>query len=87
MERRLGELMKSLKRQLRLTSVVVTHDMRLVERVADHVVFLDSGKVIFYGTKEEMERSSVPLVQQFRQLDLIDLNSILRISERQRLAG
>jgi phospholipid/cholesterol/gamma-HCH transport system ATP-binding protein len=87
MERRLGELIKKLKRQLSLTSVVVTHDMSLAERIADHVVFLEGGKVIFYGTKEEMNRSSVPLVQQFRQLDLIDLNSILRMSGTQRLAG
>jgi phospholipid/cholesterol/gamma-HCH transport system ATP-binding protein len=87
MERRLGELIKKLKRQLQLTSVVVTHDVRLVERIADHVVFLDGGKVIFYGTKQEMETSSVPLVQQFRQLDLIDLNAILPIYRQQRLAG
>ncbi|HEX3940515.1 MAG TPA: ATP-binding cassette domain-containing protein, partial [Acidobacteriaceae bacterium] len=40
MGRRLADLIQKLKRQLRLTSVVVTHDMRLAERLADRVVFL-----------------------------------------------
>jgi phospholipid/cholesterol/gamma-HCH transport system ATP-binding protein len=75
--RRLGDVIGRLKFQLKLTSVVVTHDMRLVERVADRVVFLDSGKVIFLGTPAEMERSTVPLVQQFLLLDRIALEDLL----------
>ena len=45
----LAELMLRLKRQLRLTSVVVTHDLDLMYRVADRVVFLHQGKVIYFG--------------------------------------
>src|SRR6185369_1218286 len=45
----LAELMLRLKRQLKLTSVVVTHDLDLMYRVADRVVFLQQGKVIFFG--------------------------------------
>jgi phospholipid/cholesterol/gamma-HCH transport system ATP-binding protein len=71
--RKLGDLIETLKLQLKLTSVVVTHDMRLAEKLADHVVFLDRGKVIFFGTTAEMERSSERIVQQFLQLDRIDL--------------
>jgi phospholipid/cholesterol/gamma-HCH transport system ATP-binding protein len=77
MARRLGNLIDQLKVNLKLTSVVVTHDMRLAERVADHVIFLDDAKVVFYGTKEEMERSSVPIVQEFLRLDLIDFRVLL----------
>src|SRR5205823_6041956 len=77
MARRLGSLIDQLKVTLKLTSVVVTHDMRLVERVADRVVFLEQAKVVFYGSKEEMERSSVPIVQEFLRLDLIDFRALL----------
>src|SRR5712671_927290 len=45
----LGELIKRLKLQLQLTSVVVTHDMRLAKKLADRVVFLHEGKVLFFG--------------------------------------
>ena len=40
MSHHLGSLMLKLKQQLRLTSVVVTHDLELMRRVADNVVFL-----------------------------------------------
>jgi phospholipid/cholesterol/gamma-HCH transport system ATP-binding protein len=77
MARRLADVIGRLKRQLKLTSVVVTHDMRLAERVADRVIFLDLGKVIFFGTPAEMERSSVPLIQQFLLLDRFSLEDLL----------
>ena len=75
--RSLADVIGRLKFQLKLTSVVVTHDLRLVERVADRVIFLDRGKVIFQGTPVEMERSSVPLVQQFLLLDRSSLEDLL----------
>ena len=77
MARRLGDLIQTLKIQLRLTSVVVTHDMRLAEKVADHVVFLERCKVVFFGTIPEMEHSPEPVVRQFLHLDRIDLRTIL----------
>jgi ABC-type transporter Mla maintaining outer membrane lipid asymmetry ATPase subunit MlaF len=53
--------------------------MRLVEKLADHVVFLDRGHNIFYGVPAEMEYSAEPVVRQFIELDRIDLNAVLRI--------
>jgi phospholipid/cholesterol/gamma-HCH transport system ATP-binding protein len=80
MARRLGHLINRLKSEMKLTSVIVTHDMRLVEKLADHVVFLDRGHNIFYGVPAEMEHSAEPVVRQFIELDRIDLNAVLRIS-------
>ena len=71
----LGDLMKRLKFQLHLTSVVVTHDMRLAKKLADKVVFLHESKVIFYGTYAEMEKSDEPIVQEFLELDRLDLGA------------
>jgi phospholipid/cholesterol/gamma-HCH transport system ATP-binding protein len=65
----LGDLIKRLKLQLHLTSVVVTHDMRLAQKLADRIVFLHEAKVLFFGTYEEMEKSQEPIVQEFLQLD------------------
>jgi len=65
----LGDLIKRLKLQLNLTSVVVTHDMRLAEKLADRVVFLHEGKAVFFGTYAEMEKSTEPIVQEFLELD------------------
>ncbi len=74
--RLLGDLIQKLKTQLLLTSVVVTHDMRFAERLADHVVFLHQGKVLFYGTMEEMKRSDDEILQQFLELDSLVLPNV-----------
>src|SRR3989475_5620566 len=65
----LGDLIQKLKFQLRLTSIVVTHDMRFAQKLADRVVFLHEGKAIFFGTMAEWERSTHPVLQEFLKLD------------------
>jgi phospholipid/cholesterol/gamma-HCH transport system ATP-binding protein len=74
----LGDLIKKLKFQLKLTSVVVTHDMRLAEKLADRIVFLHEGRAIFQGTSEEMAASSEPIVRQFLQLDELNTEQFRR---------
>ena len=71
----LGDLIKRLKFQLHLTSIVVTHDMRLAKKLADRVVFLHEGKAIFFGPYSEMEKSSHPIVQEFLELDQLTLDA------------
>jgi phospholipid/cholesterol/gamma-HCH transport system ATP-binding protein len=65
----LGDLIKRLKLQLSLISIVVTHDMRLAQKLADRVVFLHEGKAVFFGTYAEMEKSPEPIVREFLELD------------------
>jgi phospholipid/cholesterol/gamma-HCH transport system ATP-binding protein len=69
----LGDLIKRVKIQLHLTSIVVTHDMRLAKKLADRIVFLHEAKVLFFGTYAEMEKCSEPIVQEFLQLDELTL--------------
>ena len=71
----LGDLMKRLKIQLHLTSVVVTHDMRLAKKLADRVVFLYEARVLFFGTYPDMERCDEPIIQEFLALDALDLGA------------
>jgi phospholipid/cholesterol/gamma-HCH transport system ATP-binding protein len=65
----LGDLIKKLKFQLKLTSVVVTHDMRLAQKVADRVIFLHEAKVAFFGKPEDMLKSDIEIVRDFMILD------------------
>jgi phospholipid/cholesterol/gamma-HCH transport system ATP-binding protein len=65
----LGDLIQRLKVQLHLTSIIVTHDMRFAEKLADRVVFLDDGQARFFGTMEEMRRSDDPILCEFLSLD------------------
>ena len=67
----LGDLMLRLKKQLSLTSVVVTHDLDLMYKVADRVVFLFEGSVIYFGPVAEMENSGHPHIREFLEMDRI----------------
>jgi phospholipid/cholesterol/gamma-HCH transport system ATP-binding protein len=75
----LGNLMLRLKRQLGLTSVVVTHDLELMRKVADSVVFLSKGKAIYFGPVAGLEKSPDPHVQQFLAMDRVEITG--RIEE------
>jgi phospholipid/cholesterol/gamma-HCH transport system ATP-binding protein len=70
----LGDLIKKLKYQLKLTSIVVTHDMALAKKIADRIVFLHEAQVVFFGTPAEMEQSKVEIVREFLSLDSLDLS-------------
>ena len=71
----LGDLIKRLKLQLNLTSIVVTHDMRLAQKLADRLVFLHEGRAIFFGTYAEMEKSTEPIVEEFLELDELKIEA------------
>jgi phospholipid/cholesterol/gamma-HCH transport system ATP-binding protein len=47
------------------TSVVVSHDLFAAFRIADHVVMLDSGRVLLHGTPQEFLNSDIDLVKRF----------------------
>jgi phospholipid/cholesterol/gamma-HCH transport system ATP-binding protein len=67
----LGNLMVRLKRQLKLTSVVVTHDLDLMYKVADRVVFLYEGGVIYFGPVGDLEKSQHPHIREFLEMDRV----------------
>ena len=73
MGRLLGNLIQKLKFQLRLTSIVVTHDMRFAERLADRVLFLHQGKAYFFGTMDELKLTEDPFLREFLDLDKLIL--------------
>jgi phospholipid/cholesterol/gamma-HCH transport system ATP-binding protein len=58
-------LIRRLQDQLRLTSVVVTHDLLSAFRVADRFAFLHEGVIRFVGSKNELRASTDPTVAEF----------------------
>ena len=61
----IDELMVRTKRDLGVTGVVVTHDMRSAFAVADRIAMLYEGRVRLVGTVDEIRRTEDPLVRQF----------------------
>ena len=73
--RRLGDLIEVLKIHLGKTSVVVTHDMRFAERLADLVLFLHQGRAQYFGPLAGFLASPDSHIQQFLALDAYVLPS------------
>lgn len=67
--KRLGGLIQRLKLQLGFTSVVVTHDTRFAETLADTVLFLHQGRALFFGPLRDFLASRDPDIRQFLALD------------------
>ncbi len=61
----LDELILKMRALLGITIIIVTHELESIRKVADRVLMLDQGKVIFLGTAADAERSSVDRVRQF----------------------
>jgi phospholipid/cholesterol/gamma-HCH transport system ATP-binding protein len=65
----MSDLILRLKEAFHKTSIVVTHDTHLAKKLADSVVFLQDGKVSFFGTWKKFENSKDPLLQNFLAQD------------------
>lgn len=61
----INELILKLQRELKVTSITVTHDMQSAFKVADRIVMLHHGQIHFDGTPEQMQAASDPIIQQF----------------------
>lgn len=61
----INEMINKFKKEMGVTSVVITHDMASAYRVADRMAMLYGGRIIEVGTPEEFRRSQNPIIQQF----------------------
>ncbi len=61
----LDELIGELKKQLNMTIVIVTHELASIHRIADKIIFLDAGKMLFYGTLEDAKQAKIPQIDTF----------------------
>ena len=63
--RAVNHLIFELSRELKTTSLVVSHDMGCALEIADRIIVLDQGQIIEQGTTEKLKKSQVPLVRDF----------------------
>ncbi len=61
----LDELILNLKNLLKMTIIIVTHELSSIHRIADRIIFLDDGKVLFSGTLKEAKSSNISEIKHF----------------------
>ena len=63
----IDDLIKELTDKLNVTSIVVTHDMYSVKKVANQVAMMHEGKIHFMGTPAELISSNDKIIKEFIQ--------------------
>ncbi len=61
----IDKLIKELSEKIKVTSIVVTHDMYSVKNVADKVAMMHEGKIHFNGTPDELLKSKDRIIIDF----------------------
>ena len=63
------ELIETLKRELKLTSIVISHDIPSALLLADRIAFLHQGQIVFWGTPSEFRKSKHEAIRGFLAAD------------------
>lgn len=58
-------LLKDIRDNLGTTSVTITHDIEGVKEICDNFAMLERGRLVFYGSKQEIEQTPIKIVRQF----------------------
>ena len=61
----IDQLIRDLSDKLTVTSIVVTHDMYSVKKVADRIAMIHDGNIYFSGTPDEIHNSTDKIIQDF----------------------
>ncbi|MBD3374026.1 ATP-binding cassette domain-containing protein [candidate division KSB1 bacterium] len=61
----LDRLILNMRDQLGMTIVVVTHEISSIKRIADRIVFMDAGKILFTGSLDEARQAGIEQIDQF----------------------
>jgi phospholipid/cholesterol/gamma-HCH transport system ATP-binding protein len=77
----INELILKLERELGVTSVVVTHDMKSAYKVGDRIIMLHNGRIVADGDADHIRNHPHPVVQQFINGQVSDDDlAVLRMS-------
>ena len=75
------DLIEKVKRDFKLTSIVISHDIPSALRLADKIVFLDKGKVVFDGIPSAFIKSEHSAIRDFIRSDLVSFEALKQASQ------
>ena len=61
----LDDLLLSLKTQLKMTLVIVTHEVSSIKRIADYIIYLHEGRILYSGSLADALKSDLPPLRHF----------------------
>ncbi|MGQ0645769.1 MAG: ABC transporter ATP-binding protein, partial [Elusimicrobiota bacterium] len=61
----INDLIVGVQKRLKVTSIVVTHDMKSAYKISDRIGMIYEGRLLMAGTPEEIQSTKNPWVKQF----------------------
>lgn len=77
------DLIAKLKRELRLTSIVISHDIPSALLLADQIAFLHEGEIVFWGKPDAFRVATHPAIRAFLDAELRTVNALMKESASQ----
>jgi phospholipid/cholesterol/gamma-HCH transport system ATP-binding protein len=74
----ISSLITDLQHALKMTSIVVTHDLLCAKIIADRAIILDGGKIVKEGSINDLTSSNDPLLKNFFSDEIIETNGSLK---------
>ena len=68
----ISQLIIELQKKLKMTSIVVTHDLNCAHIISDRIIFLRDSKIAYEGTIEVLQRSEDKFLKNFFSNEIID---------------
>lgn len=75
----INELINTTKKELKATSIVVTHDIKSALTVGDRLAFHNEGKIMFIAPKKEFLESKIPLLHSFFENAILTEKSLKEV--------
>lgn len=66
----IADLILEIREREKVTSIVVTHDLKLAEKIADQLILLYQGEAVFYGENKDFFSKSSEFTRQFIEGDI-----------------
>ncbi len=61
----INKLIIKLQKLYNITSVIITHEIRTIFEVAERVIMLNNGKVIYNGSSTKIKENEMPIIKSF----------------------
>jgi phospholipid/cholesterol/gamma-HCH transport system ATP-binding protein len=68
----ISRLIRDLQNELKMTSIIITHDLSCAQIISDRAVVLDNGKIKYEGSLKELTASTDPFLHDFFTSDIIE---------------
>ncbi len=68
----LDKLILNLKQKLKMSIVIVTHELASIHRIADSIIFLHKGKMLYHGSLKDAGNANIPEIDEFFETGKFD---------------